>query len=88
MADLARRFLDEYAHGHLKPGTAALYQKIIAKRILPRFGKRRVADIGRADAASLHNDMRSVPGHANRTLGVLSRMLTMAEGLGDALRRR
>ena len=29
MADLARRFLDEYAPGHLKPGTAALYRKII-----------------------------------------------------------
>ena len=46
---------------------------------LPRLGKRRVADIGRADAAALHHEMRAVPGHANRTLGVLSRMLTMAE---------
>ena len=79
MADLARRFLDEYVPGHLKPGTAALYRKIIAKRILPRLGKRRVADISRADAAALHHDMRSVPGHANRTLGVFSRMLTLAE---------
>ena len=79
MAELARRFLDEYAPGHLKPGTAELYRKIIGKRILPRLGKHRIADIGRADAAALHNDMRSVPGHANRTLGVLSRMLSMAE---------
>ena len=79
VADLARRFMDEYAPSHLKPGTAALYRKIIEKRILPRFSKRRVADIGRADAAALHHDMRSVPGHANRTLGVLSRMLTLAE---------
>ncbi len=79
MADVARRFLDEYAPSHLKPGTAELYLKIIGKRILPRLGKRRVADIGRADAAALHHDMRSVPGHANRTLGVLSRMLTLAE---------
>ncbi len=79
MADLARRFMDEYAADHLKPGTAELNRKIIEKRILPRLGKRRVVDIGRADAAALHHDMRSVPGHANRTLGVLSRMLTMAE---------
>ncbi len=79
MADLARRFMDEYAPDHLKPNTAALNRKIIEKRILPRLGRRRVADIGRADAAALHHDMRSVPGHANRTLGVLSRMLTMAE---------
>ena len=79
MADLARRFLDEYAADHLKPSTAALNRKIVEKRILPRLGRRRVADIGRADAAALHHDMRSVPGHANRTLGVLSRMLTLAE---------
>ena len=79
MAELARRFLDEYAPGHLKQRSAKLYRQIIGKRILPRLGKRRVADIGRADAVALHSDMRSVPGHANRTLGVLSRMLTMAE---------
>ncbi len=79
MADLARRFLDEYAADHLKPSTAALNRKIVEKRILPRLGRRRVADIGRADAAALHHDMRSVPGHANRTLGVLSRMLNLAE---------
>ena len=79
MGELARRFLDEYAADHLKPSTAALARKIIEKRILPRFGRRRVADIGRADVAALHHDMRPVPGHANRTLGVLSRMLTLAE---------
>ena len=79
VADLARRFMDEYAPDHLKPATALLNRKIIEKRILPRLGSRRVADIGRADAAALHHDMRSVPGHANRTLGVLSRMLTLAE---------
>ena len=79
MADLAKRFLDEYAPDHLKPSTAALYRKIVEKRILPRLGKYRVVDIGRADAAALHHEMRTVPGHANRTLGVLSRMLTMAE---------
>ena len=79
MADLARRFMDDYAPDHLKPSTARLYREILDKRILPRLGTRRVADIGRADAAALHHEMRAVPGHANRTLGVLSRMLTMAE---------
>ena len=79
VADLARRFMEEYAPDHLKPATALLNRKIIEKRILPRLGNRRVADVGRADAAALHHDMRSVPSHANRTLGVLSRMLTLAE---------
>ena len=79
VADLAKRFMDEYAPAHLKPGTARLYRKIIDNRILPRLGKRRVGDIGKNDVAALHHEMRDVPGHANRTLSVLSRMLTLAE---------
>ena len=79
MADLARRFMDEYAPAHLKPSTVSLYRRIIEGRILPWLGKRRVSDIGKSDAVALHHDMRDVPGHANRTLGVLSRMLTLAE---------
>ena len=79
MTDLARRFMDEYAPAHLKPSTASLYRRIIEGRILPRLGKRRVSDIGKSDAVALHYDMRDVPGHANRTLDVLSRMLTLAE---------
>ncbi len=38
-----------------------------------------MADIGRADAAALPHKVRAVPGHAPRPLGVLSRLLTMAE---------
>ena len=56
-----------------------LYRKIIDNRILPRLGKRRVGDVGKNDVAALHHEMRDVPGHANRTLSVLSRMLTLAE---------
>ena len=79
MADLCERFMKEYAPDHLKPSTARLYRKIIENRILPRLGKRRVGDIGKNDVAALHHEMRDVPGHANRTLSVLSRMLTLAE---------
>ena len=79
VADLAQRFLEEYAPAHLKPGTARLYRKILDNRILPRFGKRRISDIGKSDVLALHHDMRDVPDHANRTLSVLSRMLTLAE---------
>ena len=79
VADLAGRFMDEYAPAHLKPSTARLYRKIIDNRILPRLGKHRVSDIGKSDVAGLHHGMRDTPGHANRTLGVLSRMMTLAE---------
>ena len=79
VADLCERFMKEYAPGHLKPSTARLYRKIIENRILPKLGKRRVSDIGKNDVAGLHHEMRDVPGHANRTLSVLSRMMTLAE---------
>ena len=79
MANLARRFMDEYAPVHLKPSTFSLNRRIIDGRILPRLGKHRVSDIGKSDVVALHHDMRDVLGHANRTLGVLSRMLTLAE---------
>ena len=79
VADLAQRFMDDYVPAHLKPSTARLYRKIIDNRILPRLGKRRVSDIGKSDVSTLHHDMRDVPDHANRTLSVLSRMLTLAE---------
>ena len=79
VADLCERFMREYAPDHLKPSTARLYRKIIENRILPRLGKRRVGDVGKNDVAALHHEMRDVPGHANRTLSVLSRMLTLAE---------
>ena len=79
VVDLAQRFMQEYAPAHLRPSTARLYRKIIDNRILPRLGKRRVGDIGKNDVAALHHEMRDVPGHANRTLSVLSRMLTLAE---------
>lgn len=70
MADLARRFMDEYAPSHLKPGTAALYRKIIEKRTFP----------GSANAGSQTSaGQMSPPCITNRTLGVLSRMLTLAE---------
>ncbi len=35
MAELARRFMEDYAPAHLKPNTARLYRKIIDNRILP-----------------------------------------------------
>ena len=79
VSELCERFMKEYAPGHLKSNTARLYRKIIENRILPRLGKRRVSDIGKNDVAGLHHEMRDVPGHANRTLSVLSRMLNLAE---------
>lgn len=77
--DLAGRFLDEHVAGHCKPSTAHSYTLAIRRHVLPRLGPRRVAEVTRADVASLHQRMRATPFAANRTLGIMSAMFSAAE---------
>ena len=77
--DLAGRFLDEHVAGHCKPSTAHSYTLAIHRHVLPGLGSRRVAEVTRADVASLHQRMRATPFAANRTLGIMSAMFSAAE---------
>ena len=79
MHDLARRFAEEYVPARCKPSSAYSYECAIQRHVLPRLGKRRVAEITRGDIATLHHAMRATPYAANRTLGILSAMFTAAE---------
>ena len=79
VAELGRRFLDEYVTDHCKPNTKRQYRKMVEGYILPRLGTRRVPDVQRIDVASLHHDMRATPTNANRMLATLSRMFAVAE---------
>ena len=79
VAELGRRFLDEYVSDHCKPNTKRQYRKMVEGYILPRLGARRVPDVQRIDVASLHHDMRATPTNANRMLATLSRMFAVAE---------
>ena len=79
MHDLARRFAEEYVPARCKPSSAYSYESAIRRHVLPRLGKRRVAEITRGDMAALHHAMRATPYAANRTLGILSAMFTAAE---------
>ena len=45
VAELGRRFLDEYVTDHCKPNTKRQYRKMIEGYILPRLGTRRVPDV-------------------------------------------
>jgi integrase len=49
--------------------------------ILPRLGKKRVADIGRVDIAGIHVGLKETPYAANRTLALLSKMFALAMAL-------
>ena len=82
MAELAQRFLEEYAATHCKPGTRKVYRSALVNHVIPRLGNRRVADIERADIVALHHALRATPYQANRTVQILSRLFTLSEVWG------
>src|ERR1700730_1188270 len=82
MSELAERFLTEHAEAKRKASTAAEYRRLLDNIILPPLGKRKVADIARADVTKLHHANRPAPYQANRVLAVLSMMLHLAERWG------
>ena len=82
MKQLGRRFLEDYVPDHCKPSTAYEYGRSVRFFIEPRIGKRKVRDIKRSDIAELHHALRETPYQANRTLGVLSKMFSLAEMWG------
>jgi hypothetical protein len=82
VAELAERFLIEHATAKRKGSTAAEYKRLLDKIILPALGKRKVAEVTRAEVAKLHHSQRAAPYQANRVLAVLSKMFNLAERWG------
>lgn len=82
IAELGKRFLEGYVPTHCKPSTAAEYTRAVELFINPKLGTRRVTDLIRADISEFHHELRHVPYQANRALGVLSKMLNLAEEWG------
>ena len=78
MKEFGKRFLEEHVEVHCKPSTQAEYKRSIELFINPKVGSHRIIDVTRADVVSLHASMKSTPYQANRTLGVLSVMFTVA----------
>ena len=82
VAALGARFLGEYVPQHCKPRTAYEYRRAVELFINPALGRHRISDIQRADVARFHHDLRDRPYQANRALGVLSKMMNVAEEWG------
>ena len=82
MADLGRRFLEEYVPVHCKPSTRKEYSRSVRLFVDPVIGELRVPEVQRKDIAALHHGLRDKPYQANRTLGVLSKMFSLAEVWG------
>jgi integrase len=82
IAELGKRFLQEYVPQHCKPRTAEEYQRAVEKYINPILGRHRITDLTRSDVAQLHHRHRDRPYQANRSLAVLSKMMNLAEAWG------
>ena len=82
MRQLAKRFLAEYVPAHCKPRTRVEYRHALDRYILPALGSNKVLKLTRDHVSDLHHAMRGTPYQANRTLGVLSKMLNQAEAWG------
>ena len=82
VAEIAARYLEEYAEEHCKPNTVIAYRRRVEKHIVPALGKLPIGSVRREDVRDLHYAMRATPVMANRTLDLLSRMFNMAEAWG------
>ena len=82
MSALCQRFLAEHSEVRNKPGTLYNYQRIMDRFIIPALGSRKAADVTRADFQRLHHSLRGTPYQANRVLGLLSKMMNLAEKWG------
>ncbi len=78
MKEFGKRFLEEHVASHCKPTTQAEYKRSVELFINPKIGSHRIIDVARADIVELHQSMKATPYQANRTLGVLSVMFTVA----------
>ena len=79
MADLSKRFLEEYVPNHCKGNTPREYGRLTKCHIDPNIGHLLVSEIQRKEIAELHHNLRKSPYQANRVLAVISKMLSVAE---------
>jgi len=80
--ELGQRFLKQHTETRCKPTTQREYRRSVELFIDPFFGNQRVGSVQPADVADLHGSMAHIPYQANRTLGVLSKMMSLAETWG------
>ncbi|MEI9992080.1 MAG: tyrosine-type recombinase/integrase [Rhizomicrobium sp.] len=79
VADLCERFKEEHLP-KLRASTRSDYSRMMENDILPRFGKRKVVDIKRADVEGLHRAIkdRDAPTSANFCLALCSKLFNFA----------
>ena len=79
MAALFERYIEQHAKPFKKASSLRNDKRLIAKVLLPAFGRIKVREIMREDISSLHASMGDRPYEANRTLALLSKLFSLAE---------
>jgi len=78
VGELADRYITEHVLLHNKPSTAVEFERLVAARIKPAFGSRRLSNLARSDVKAWHTALRGSPYAANRALAVLRKMFSLA----------
>ncbi|MDN7353322.1 tyrosine-type recombinase/integrase [Acetobacter senegalensis] len=82
LKEFGKRFLNEHVALHCKPSTQYEYRRCVDLFITPKLGTLKAIDVTRADIVELHQSLKETPYQANRVLGVLSIMFTLADTWG------
>ncbi len=82
LADLAELVLAHVVKSGRRPKTIYMYQDLLRRFILPRWGRLRADQIGVEHAERLHADLKRTPMQANQVMVVLGRCLTLADRWG------
>ena len=82
ITELAEQWLALHVDSKLKPTTAGGYRSALHTLILPAIGKISVDKLTEKDLATMHHDARSRPYAANRSLAIVSKLMSFAERQG------
>lgn len=78
IAQFSKTFIERHVNNHLKPSTQGEYKRSIDLFIKKKLGTRKISKLTRSEVVAFHHAYRHVPYQANRTLGVLSKMFSLA----------
>lgn len=79
VADLAEKYIREYASVYKKPASVKNDVINLKYHILPRFGKLKITALTSKDLAHLHYSMKLKATTANRCISLISKMMNLAE---------
>ena len=83
VGELAERWLEKHVAVRCKPNTESMYRLVVAKYILPAFGRRPALALGHREVTAFHHSLSAKPVMANHVVDTLSRIWNAAEDRGD-----